>query len=478
MSGDNKNIIYTSKHIEAYFSGRLSSASMHQMEKDSLDDPLLAEAMEGYKAMRGGSWKLQLTELHRHFEEKRSPAKVIAFHRTTGRWWKVAAAILVIGCGATLTYLFNTKNYTGSGKEEIAKNATPAARPAIISKFDSTTPIATISTPIVPDHVVPVTNGKLPQPASAVSNNSLALAEKKPVTEQTFNKLIYPPAQTPADSKEKTTTSIVINEKDKDVGRPADKIAVVPATNNSNPINTNSNTIASNAINGGSPGKAAEDFAKRKTVEKQATVSTLPSLTHSFTAQVVGPDNTPLPFANVNLKNEDFGTYADVKGNFRLVSSDSLINVEVKSVGYLPRVYTLHSNSLQNRIVLAEDENTAKENAVVINNGIPASRSARRAGVLKDSMYVNVEPADGWDNYNAYLRNNINIPDNALKKDIHGEVELSFKVHPNGTVSDITVNQSDCAYCSELAKRLVEQGPQWKIKKGIRRSSARIKLQF
>ena len=70
MSGDKKNIIYSSKDIEAYFAGQLSPSQRHAMEKDALDDAFLAEAMEGYEAMQGKSWTPMLTELHRYFEDE------------------------------------------------------------------------------------------------------------------------------------------------------------------------------------------------------------------------------------------------------------------------------------------------------------------------------------------------------------------------------------------------------------------------
>jgi len=468
MSGDKKNIIYTSKDIEAYFTGQLSPLQRHAMEKAALDDPFLADAMEGYEAMQGRSWKPQLVELHRHFEEERSPAKVIPLNRSTGKWWKVAAAILVIGCGATLTYVLTNKKSTAPDKQEIAKLNTPVKEVTTVTPITETKTENDGSTVKArTTKIDPATNTPLAKNTNPGANGSLITPEKKLVTAgDQGNDVVLAPKF----SDKETKVSPVTTTNSDDVFAKVNK-AKVPASNNTPVMTAATNNALADVV------VTKTDDAKRKAEQKQAPVNNGQSVNHNFLAQVVGPDNTPLPFANVTIKNEDFGTYADVRGNFKLVSTDSLINVEVRSVGYLPRVYTLRSNAPQNRIVLAEDENTAKERAVVINNGAPSNRSARR-GVMKDSLYVNVEPADGWDNYNAYVRNNIDIPENAVKKDLHGEVEVSFKVHPNGTVSDITVSQSDCADCAELAKRLVEQGPQWKIKKGIRKSSARIKVQF
>jgi len=57
---------------------------------------------------------------------------------------------------------------------------------------------------------------------------------------------------------------------------------------------------------------------KAKMVNDQNTANALfkaePQLNRNFNAQVVGADNTPLPFANISIKSENFGTYADAKG--------------------------------------------------------------------------------------------------------------------------------------------------------------------
>ncbi|MEI9959136.1 MAG: TonB family protein [Ferruginibacter sp.] len=195
-----------------------------------------------------------------------------------------------------------------------------------------------------------------------------------------------------------------------------------------------------------------------------------------FTAQVVTTDNAPLPFTNISIKKENFGTYADAKGIVRLVSTDSILQVEVKSVGYQPKTFALRSNQAQTKIILQEDEMAFSGKTVISRGDISSNKRSRRATLLKDSV-VNVEPADGWDNYNTYVANNLDIPESKLKDDIHGEVEISFDVKSNGTISNIRVNKSLDAEYDEAAKRLIQEGPQWKVKKG-KKTSAKIKVQF
>jgi len=151
--------------------------------------------------------------------------------------------------------------------------------------------------------------------------------------------------------------------------------------------------------------------------------------------------------------------------------------VDVKSVGYQPKTFALRNNQAQTKIILQEDEVALKDQTVIGygTRKAPAQKS-RRATLLADSV-VNVEPADGWDNYNTYVANNLDIPESALKSDRHGEVELTFDVKANGTISNIRVNKSLGAEYDEAAKRLILEGPQWKVKKG-KKTSASIKVQF
>lgn len=54
------NRSYTLTDIEQYLQGSLSPAEMHAMEKAALQDPLLADAIEGY---RGSSMHIARTHL-------------------------------------------------------------------------------------------------------------------------------------------------------------------------------------------------------------------------------------------------------------------------------------------------------------------------------------------------------------------------------------------------------------------------------
>ena len=48
MQEENNHILFTAEDIRKYHEGKLSPAQMHAMERASLEDPFLADALEGY----------------------------------------------------------------------------------------------------------------------------------------------------------------------------------------------------------------------------------------------------------------------------------------------------------------------------------------------------------------------------------------------------------------------------------------------
>ena len=458
MNNNKKDIIYTAGDIEKYFSGKLSFSQLFEMEKAALDDPFLAEAMEGYEGMRDKEWKKQLALIRKQVAESGSDAKVIPLHRSTGnKWWKTAAAVLVIGGGAALTFILTKNNSQEKSSSEIAQTVTT---PAVSPATKDTTALPSVTEPGQTTSAAAMekaksANGTTAQANTQTSSNDFTLQQDKA------------PVQ---DSIKSSLDEIAVA----DIQKPSVSPQVAPASAaGNNAVKADEKMITSGKESAKQNNNEATLF-KRQTntvANKKEQVAN-----NFFNAQVVTADNSPLPFTNISIKSENFGTYADVKGNFRLVSPDTLLNVEIKSVGYAPRTFLLRSNQPQNKIVLLEDESAIREKTVIQSKDVGSIKKSRRASVSSDSL-VNAEPADGWENYNTYVANNIHIPDELTKNEFHGEVELSFDIKANGTISNLRVNKSMGEVYDEAAKRLIMQGPQWKVKKG-KKSSASIKVKF
>jgi hypothetical protein len=109
----------------------------------------------------------------------------------------------------------------------------------------------------------------------------------------------------------------------------------------------------------------------------------------------------PRTFANVTNVLDNAGTYTDANGNFTLTSSDSVLIVQVKSVGFENNNALLRNETAGNRVVLQEDRKSLNE--VVINNTKPnTDLRSRNANLTLNEP----KPADGWDKYDSYLANN------------------------------------------------------------------------
>lgn len=435
MKEDKINSRYTAENIEQYFSGKLLPQQMHAMEKAALDDPFLAEAMEGYERMKKESWEKELNGLREKFATKDNTTKIAAIKQPF-KWWKAAAAILIIGSGIRLVYLFNNSSSTNNKTINIAS----------VKKDSANTPAVAINA----DSLVK----KEPVIAPTESNNKSLIAKVKP-------NLVSDSIFLSSKTNNQEVANIALND---DTQKKVDAVSIDNVTALPS---QKSNTLQ------------VEKFAELSKATAQNNMPTEDKkrglLNRSFIAEIVGADNTPLPFANIFIPNENIGTYADVKGKFRLAATDTVITIEVRAAGYAPLTYSLKSSVAQNTIVLNEAQVAAKD---IIKFGSKAKKTGTgdRQKVQIDTV-LNVEPVDGWNNYDTYLSNNFSPSEEILQNKIHGEVEVSFDVKRNGKLSNVSIAKSLCGDCDEEALRVIKEGPQWKVKKG-KKNKGKVKIQF
>ncbi len=112
---NNDNNLYNAAAIQRYLNGQMSDSEMHALELAALEDPFLADAIEGYKetlSHNGMDTSADLEDLRRRLTirvESTQKNKIIALYKSSG--WKVAAMILVIaGAVSMIYYLTNTRS--------------------------------------------------------------------------------------------------------------------------------------------------------------------------------------------------------------------------------------------------------------------------------------------------------------------------------------------------------------------------------
>ena len=103
---------YSALDIEKYQKGLLSPAEMHAMEKAALEDPFLADAMEGY-ADAGANLQADLSDLRNRLaqrtEEKTKVIPIGAAGKSSFPWMRAAIMIGVLTGAGVLAYflMFN-----------------------------------------------------------------------------------------------------------------------------------------------------------------------------------------------------------------------------------------------------------------------------------------------------------------------------------------------------------------------------------
>ena len=182
MDENKEHTIYTATEIEAYHQGKLPPGQMHSMEKAALNDPFLAEAMEGYAGFVEADWNKKLEGLKEQLANAGSRAKIIAFKRSTARIWKYAAASVIILSGTAITWWFSrNSNKDSLSQQSIAQNIPVAkdsqfAKPATITPYKEEPALVTSDTRIKESNAT----GKVTVPVSR-QNDQAVLSNTGPV---------------------------------------------------------------------------------------------------------------------------------------------------------------------------------------------------------------------------------------------------------------------------------------------------------
>lgn len=453
---------FTALDIEKYHKGLLSAQERHDMEKAALDDPFLADALEGY-AVAGVNAAGDLAELKQRLAERTQKTKVAPMRVSRSLFTPLlrVAAMLVILVGAGLLvyqFIFNKKD------TELAQ-----------AKQQDTEQVKTTTNNV--DEPVPGSSTTLP-PTTGDKEEKSKDTKAEPVENVTTTREI--PATVQDDIAKKDIAVESANEKNETRA----VTAVAPAK----PNETASTTIRT------AEAEAVKDVAKTKTTlakkqegdkeisrsrnyqqpdgavnsrdaaggrQQQKNYSQNRAV-NTFRGRVTDATNRGLPFANVTNMDDHVGTYTDAQGYFALTSPDSVLNVQIRSLGYDNTQVQLRNDVTSNKVVLQEDNQNLSE--VVISRQKP--NTAARASENNRKL-VEPEPQDGWDNYDSYLANNLNAPEDFKQKaTTDNTVQVSFEVDKNGEPVNIRVEKSLCPSCDKEAIRLVKEGPKWKRNAG------------
>ncbi|PWT75125.1 MAG: hypothetical protein C5B59_09585 [Bacteroidetes bacterium] len=410
MSDQEKNIIqYSAADIIKYLNGELSPLEMHAMEKAALEDPFLADAVEGmYQSFERDHLEKFPADIHeirsrlsQRVNQQRTPVPAPFIFG-----WKVAAAVLIILFAGGLTvYLVNQH-----------PNVSPIARQA-----NSSPKVATDSN------------------VSAVQPNV-----SKPGSDKAIQ------AEQEIAKSEKPSSVVIHRHKKRKSVRPRSKSDL--SSNEAEVLAKNKNADVNKNI----PAPMAAQEKRSDAPVAQYEYRGNPSILSSFYGKVTDEHNKPIASAFIASKDKKVQALTDDDGNFKLntVKQDSVIAVEIRSDGYNPAYITLNSHGVPNIIMLRETN---------INAGHFGKSNAKKRVIPEQQTDQDAEPEHGWDDYSNYLQKNKRPPNDSLG--LKGIVTVSFTVDKKKKLSDFYIEQSLGPEYDAEAIRLIKEGPSWKTLK-------------
>lgn len=486
MISDNKHhIIYSAEDIQRYWNGQLTPQEMHAMEKAALDDPFLADAMEGMgEALRVHDVQMvnaELKNLHQQLEA-RTETKLGAAPVRSFRWWQAAAAavILVVGGYWIFSSESEMKNDELAVQKTSATQQKEAAAPVLADSVSKQRAIVAADSPAASSAGADYKD----------SGELVVVSEKakKPEAEPGFYKFKTPETKYNSDtvnfqSKLQSRSLGVAVTKDEDDRRARQfEVSAITKPSPQSTIKMDSiKPIVTEVV------QVPADFyaqtnERAKNYDKEVKLQNI--------VKGVVTDNKNKPLANAFIRLDDKNAYTtDVKGNFNIPVTDTVVQVSVSLPGFTTQNFRLRTDNFdnagranlnqvhtQNQIQLQPD-NALLDEVVVVGYGTQkkASNTGAKGEYYRTALVQNANPTYGWLAYEEYIEKNKRIPPD--NPNLVGEVVLSFAVNKRGELSEFKVEKSLSPQHDAEAQRLVRQGPSWKLQRG-RKSRVTVIVRF
>lgn len=407
--------------LEDYLDGKLDAKGMHFVERQALDDPFVAEALEGLRQSPKRKQTLSILQKQLYDRVSQKPVKRKIWSITTQR----------LSIAATATVAFIAVSILFFMRETNRKNAEIASRK---------------------NHGVVV---------NLDSSNAIALA--KPKADDTSVK---------ADgiSKSALIDKALTDAKTADLAK---NIKTAPVIINKEIVDAKSAKVSAEYLES-KTAKAASMAARRMNVSAmdEVAVSAAPASSGNgliYSGNVVSQSGQPVQGAVVKLDNSNAVTATNAAGFFALPvdSVDKNKEILIKAQGFNDKAIATNPDAI--RTALTGDKSLNEIALITGSNGRKKEIITPQKIVLK--AVENLDKTNGeftqpmpvsTINYEQYLENNNKLYN---PKGPAQYVVLSFKVKKNGRPTSISVIKSLNKKADAEAKRLVETGPDWVLPK-------------
>src|SRR4051812_10915398 len=87
---------YSHVDIVRYLQHKMSPEEMHDFEKALMNDPFLADALEGYSDSDKQLSERHISAIEKALTDNNQKAKVVYLSGRKKEWWKIAAVFIII----------------------------------------------------------------------------------------------------------------------------------------------------------------------------------------------------------------------------------------------------------------------------------------------------------------------------------------------------------------------------------------------
>ncbi len=401
-----------------YIRGLRKGKEAHRLEKESMQDPFLADAMDGYNQVEGNHEqrieKLRM-QVSAHSAKKKNTYAIT---------WSIAAC-LIIGFGISSYFLFLKKSMTDEvfiAEESVStKLAEPAAPP---------TPAipATPTVPATPQKEIALATTKVKTDSTPVSEITARQANKKDMI-----------ARIQATSQPQQGVLVATVPVMEEVSEETAALQEVVATMDT-----------------------FESESDKKM--KLAKVATILPQNNMIKGRVTNEKGEPLIGASVTYKGTNIGTITNMNGEFSLVKKDDKKRLTAQFIGYDP--VEIRVDTSRTMLIAMNENKQALNEVVVVGYGAKKNKKSVTAGtVVKGNEQANKDitpqPVIGKRKFQKYLKENLVRPTDEKCAQVKGKVVLTFLVNKEGRPFYIKVKESLCESADKEAIRLIQEGPDW-----------------
>ncbi|MFL5747852.1 MAG: carboxypeptidase-like regulatory domain-containing protein [Niastella sp.] len=474
---------YSAADLQRYVQGKLSAAEMHAMEKAALDDPFLADAIEGMQqAFAEHDESLvtgQLQQLQQQFQAQTAPAaKVVAF-KPFRYWQAAAAAVVVIITGVWIYSLLSDSSLQKNSAPVIAKTEErkiPQQESAPVLQEPKERTLITDSAPA--KSVEPNINKSAAPTRSyrnAPTDDQVLAQEKKPATASAAtvqNKAILSFGKADTVKQDNVSDWERLKEADKDAAVAKQETAVPPVASAAMPELKKARKEST--YNNVFKDRETELITIKTKDSPKKTIGVSNDLSGVIKGQVTDQNSNPIANAYLQIPKNNNNFVTDKTGYFKIPVSDSVVDVAVNVSGYGTQNFRLENNATMNQLQLQPANAAIASNEVAYYKG--NRYKAAIANKLPNYIVHDAEPASGWVAFDQYLEKNKKVTFNNSSS--IGQVIVSFDVNKKGELSGFKIEQSLSKACDDEAIRLIMQGPGWKLLKKVRKARVTVIVRF